>query len=86
MTHHAPEEMLLEYVAGTSTDAAALSTACHVALCGACAARVAELEAVGGGFLDAGGGPAGARHRRRCPRAGRCARHWAPDGRTAAHR
>ena len=55
MTHHAPEEMLLEYVAGTSTDAAALATACHVALCGACAARVAELEAVGGGFLDAGG-------------------------------
>ena len=56
MTHHAPEEMLLEYVAGTSTDAAALATACHVALCDACAARVAELEAVGGGFLDAGGG------------------------------
>ena len=55
MNHHAPEEMLLEYVAGTSTDAAALSTACHVALCAACAARVAELEAVGGGFLDAGG-------------------------------
>ena len=55
MTHHAPEEMLLEYVAGTSTDAAALSTACHVALCATCAARVAELEAVGGDFLDAGG-------------------------------
>ena len=55
MTHHAPEEMLLEYVAGTSTDAAALATACHVALCDACRARVAELEAVGGGFLDAGG-------------------------------
>ena len=55
MTHHVPEEMLLEYVAGTTTDGAALATACHVALCDVCAARVAELEAVGGGFLDAGG-------------------------------
>src|SRR5262245_7258046 len=55
MTHHVPEEMLLEYVAGTSTDAAALAAACHVALCNVCAARVAELEAVGGGFLEAGG-------------------------------
>ena len=55
MTHHVPEEMLLEYAAGASTDAASLAMACHVALCDACAARVAELEAVGGGFLAAGG-------------------------------
>ena len=58
MTHHVPEEMLLEYVAGTSTDGAALAIACHVALCGACAARAAELEEVGGRFLDAGGAAA----------------------------
>src|SRR5262245_31332773 len=55
MTHHVPEEMLLEYVAGTTTDGAGLAVACHVALCATCAARVAELEAVGGGFLEAGG-------------------------------
>jgi predicted ChrR family anti-sigma factor len=55
MTHHVPEEMLLEYVAGASTDGAALAIACHVALCDACAARVAELEALAGGFLAAGG-------------------------------
>jgi putative transcriptional regulator len=58
MTHHVPEEMLLEYVAGTCTDAAGLAIACHVALCGACAARVGQLEAVGGRFLDAGGAAA----------------------------
>ena len=58
MTHHVPEEMLLEYVAGTCTDAAALAIACHVALCDACGARVGTLEEVGGRFLDAGGGAA----------------------------
>jgi putative transcriptional regulator len=54
MTHHVPEEMLLEYAAGTCTDAAALAIACHAALCGACRARVGALEEVGGRFLDAG--------------------------------
>jgi putative transcriptional regulator len=55
MTHHVPEEMLLEYAAGTASDAAGLAVACHVAMCDACGARVRELEAVAGGFLDAGG-------------------------------
>jgi putative transcriptional regulator len=54
MTHHVPDEMLLEYAAGTCTDAASLAIACHVALCGACRARAGALEAVGGRFLDAG--------------------------------
>jgi len=54
MTHHVPEEMLLEYAAGTCTDAASLAIACHVALCAACRARVGALEEVGGRFLDAG--------------------------------
>ena len=54
MTHHVPEEMLLEYAAGTCTDAAALAISCPVALCDACRARVGALEEVGGRFLDAG--------------------------------
>jgi putative transcriptional regulator len=54
MTHHVPEEMLLEYVAGTCTDAAGLAIACHVSLCDACAAQVGALEAVGGRYLETG--------------------------------
>jgi putative transcriptional regulator len=54
MTHHVPEEMLLEYAAGTCTDAASLAIACHVALCAACRARVGALEEMGGRFLDEG--------------------------------
>ncbi len=54
--HHVPEEGLLEYVAGASTDPASLAIACHVALCPACAAETSALEAVGGSILAAGPG------------------------------
>jgi putative transcriptional regulator len=55
-THHVPEHGLVEYVAGAATDGAALAFACHVALCGACAAEVATLENVGGTILEASPG------------------------------
>jgi putative transcriptional regulator len=55
-THHVPEHGLVEYVAGAATDGAALAFACHVALCGACAAEVAALEKVGGTILEASPG------------------------------
>ena len=74
MTHHAPEEMLLEYVAGTSTDAAGLATACHVALCDAC--RRARRGAGGGGRRLPRRGrrrAAGTGRARGGPRAHRCA-------------
>jgi len=54
--HHVPEHGLVEYVAGAATDGAALAFACHVSLCGACAAEVAALENVGGTILEASPG------------------------------
>jgi putative transcriptional regulator len=54
--HHVPEESLLEYVAGTTTEPVALAIACHVALCPACAVRAAALEEVGGRLLDQNAG------------------------------
>lgn len=57
-SHHVPEEELLEYVAGASTDPAWLAIACHVSLCPACAAQVAALESIGGSILQAGVGQA----------------------------
>lgn len=53
--HHVPDEELLAYAAGTETDGASLATSCHAAICPACAARVAELEALGGAFLKSAG-------------------------------
>ena len=55
-THHVPGPGLVEYVAGAATDGAALAFACHVSLCGACAAEVAALENVGGTLLEASPG------------------------------
>ncbi len=55
-THHVPEHGLVEYVAGAASDGAALAFACHVSLCGACAAEVAALENVGGSLLEASPG------------------------------
>jgi len=54
--HHVPEEGLLEYVAGASTDPASLAIACHIALCPACTVQTAALEAVGGSILEASAG------------------------------
>jgi putative transcriptional regulator len=56
--HHIPEEGLLEYVAGASTEPASLAIACHVSLCPNCAAQTAALAAVGGSILEASGGQA----------------------------
>ncbi len=53
--HHVPDEELLAQAAGTSSDAASLAIACHCALCAPCAARVRELEAVGGALLESAG-------------------------------
>ena len=55
-THHVPQHGLVEYVAGAATDGAALAFACHVSLCGGCAAEVAALENVGGTILEASPG------------------------------
>ena len=53
--HHVPDEALLARAAGTATEGASLAMACHVALCAACAARLAELESLGGVLLEAAG-------------------------------
>ncbi|HVV17599.1 MAG TPA: cupin domain-containing protein [Polyangia bacterium] len=50
--HHVPDEGLLAHAAGTATEGAWLAMACHVALCAACAARLAEMEALGGALLE----------------------------------
>jgi putative transcriptional regulator len=51
-SHHPPDDLLVEYAAGSGGEAAALAVACHVSLCAACAARVGALEAVGGAVLE----------------------------------
>ncbi|MGN6515606.1 MAG: ChrR family anti-sigma-E factor [Rhizomicrobium sp.] len=50
--HHPPDELLLEYAAGASGEAAALVLATHLALCPLCRRTVAEAEAVGGQLLE----------------------------------
>jgi len=49
---HPPEEMLLDYAAGALGEAEALVVATHLALCPACRAEVAAMEAVGGALLE----------------------------------
>ncbi|HVY37193.1 MAG TPA: ChrR family anti-sigma-E factor [Polyangia bacterium] len=53
--HHVPDEALLAHAAGTATEGASLAIACHAALCPACSARLAELEALGGALLERAG-------------------------------
>jgi putative transcriptional regulator len=50
--HHPPEEMLLDYAAGALGEAESLLVATHLALCTACRADVAAMEAVGGALLE----------------------------------
>lgn len=52
--HHPPDELLLEYAAGASGEAAGLVLATHLALCPVCRRTVAEAEAVGGQYLEEG--------------------------------
>lgn len=50
-THHVPEDVLVEYVAGTARAGAALTVACHLSLCADCRTGARLLEAVGGAWL-----------------------------------
>jgi len=51
-THHPSKELLMAYAAGTAREPVALLLATHLALCPACRAEVAHLEAIGGVFLQ----------------------------------
>lgn len=50
-THHPEDSALLDYAAGASSEAASVMIASHLALCPACRADVARLEALGGALL-----------------------------------
>jgi putative transcriptional regulator len=50
--HHPPEELLLDYAAGSLHEPAALVVATHLALCPDCRRRTRAFEAVGGELLE----------------------------------
>ena len=50
--HHLPQELLLEYAAGTTLATTSLLAACHLTLCPNCRREVARLEEVGGKLLE----------------------------------
>ncbi|HYE52882.1 MAG TPA: ChrR family anti-sigma-E factor [Azospirillaceae bacterium] len=50
--HHPGEAVLMDYAAGALSEAVGLIVATHLALCPACRAEVARLEAVGGALLE----------------------------------
>ncbi|MGF1612085.1 MAG: ChrR family anti-sigma-E factor [Kiloniellales bacterium] len=50
--HHPSNELLLAYAAGNSAEAVSLVVATHLALCPACRAEVAHLEALGGAVVE----------------------------------
>ena len=56
--HHLPEELLLDYAAGSASQPASLIAACHITLCGPCTARLRDMEAVGGAMLALAAGEA----------------------------
>ena len=56
ITHHATDETLARYAAGSLDEARRLVVAMHVSRCTACADQVGRFEAVGGAFLE--GAPA----------------------------
>jgi putative transcriptional regulator len=51
-THHATDETLMRYEAGTLAAAPAIVVKAHLARCAACRARVEEYEALGGALLE----------------------------------
>lgn len=51
--HHPSDDLLFDYGTGSLPEPAALAVASHVAWCGDCQARTAEIEALGGAVLDA---------------------------------
>lgn len=50
--YHPGDDQLLAYAAGSIEEPVALLIATHLALCPACRAEVARLEALGGGLLE----------------------------------
>lgn len=51
--HHPTEAMLLDYAAGSQSEAAAMLVATHLTLCPDCRRAVRALDAVGGALLEA---------------------------------
>jgi putative transcriptional regulator len=51
-SHHPEDDALLDYAAGAASQAASVMIASHLALCPACRAEVARLEALGGAMLE----------------------------------
>lgn len=51
-SHHPAADALLDYAAGAASEAASVMIASHLALCPACRAEVARLEALGGAMLE----------------------------------
>ncbi|WP_319568212.1 ChrR family anti-sigma-E factor [Cohaesibacter marisflavi] len=49
--HHLSDEMILAYAAGSLSAGQAMVVACHLDICPACAARVAEAEVIGGALI-----------------------------------
>lgn len=52
MNHHATEETLMRYAAGTLSAGPSIVVQAHLSKCAACRARVAQYEAVGGALLN----------------------------------
>ncbi|MFT5686197.1 MAG: putative transcriptional regulator [Myxococcota bacterium] len=50
--HHAPDDLLLGYAAGSLGEAESLLLATHLALCPECRSRHEGLEAIGGAMLE----------------------------------
>lgn len=50
--HHPDAAVLIDYAAGTSSEAAGVMIASHLALCPVCRAEVERLEAFGGAMLE----------------------------------
>jgi len=51
-THHATDETLMRYAAGTISAAPAIVVKAHLASCPVCRARVGQYEALGGALLE----------------------------------
>jgi len=51
-THHPSQPLLMDYAAGTAREPVAVLIATHLALCPACRAEIARLEALGGALLE----------------------------------
>jgi putative transcriptional regulator len=50
--HHPPEELLLDYAAGSADEPTSLTLGTHLALCPECRDAVARFESVGGALLE----------------------------------